>query len=391
MLIGQDVTIIGAGIGGLACALALAQRGARVRVLEQADELSEVGAGLQISPNGVAVLDALGLGERLRTMGMAMSDICLLDYRHGAPVLRMNLAKYGAGRAYLALHRADLLKLLEQGAREAGVVIETGMAITGVAKGGAGMNLRLEGHAHQTAPLVIGADGLHSQLRTYLNPAGATFFTGQVAWRALVKGAGIQCKDHSVRLYMGPGKHLVTYPLRGGEVINVVAVQEREDWADESWSAEGNPSVLQNVFRDFCPDVRDLLARVEKVNLWGLFRHKVAPNWTGPGCALVGDAAHPTLPFLAQGANLALEDAWVLADCLVSMEQEDALKAYQLRRKARATKVIGAANANARNYHLRNPALRFGAHALLRAASTFAPRRVLRQFDWIYGHDVTRN
>ncbi|MBV1866566.1 MAG: FAD-dependent monooxygenase [Marinosulfonomonas sp.] len=389
MLIGQQVTIVGAGIGGLASALALAQRGATVRVLEQAKELSEVGAGLQISPNGVAVLDALGLGEKLRAVGVSMSDIRLLDYRHGAPVLRMNLAKYSAGRAYLALHRADLLEILEQGARDAGVVIETGMTVTKVSGGRAGIALDVDGHGAQTAPLVIGADGLHSHLRAHLNPGGAPFFTGQVAWRALVAGPGEQSDDRSVRLYMGPGKHLVIYPLRGGALTNIVAVQEREDWAEESWSAKGNPAVLQTVFKDFCPEVRDLLARVEKVNLWGLFRHTVAPNWTGPGCALIGDAAHPTLPFLAQGANLALEDAWVLADCLATMEQDAALKAYPIRRKARAAKVIAAANANARNYHLRNPVLRLGAHMILRAASNLAPRRVLQQFDWIYGHDVT--
>ena len=391
MLIGQDVIIVGAGIGGLASALALAQRGARVRVLEQADALREVGAGLQISPNGVAVLDALGLGDGARARGMAMSDIRLLDYRHGAPVLRMNLAKYSADRTYLALHRADLLELLAQAVRKAGVMIETGRAVTGVDGTGAGISLTLEGHGTQTAPLVIGADGLHSQVRTHLNPSGAPFFTGQVAWRALVAGPGNQSDGGSVRLYMGPGKHLVTYPLRGGALTNIVAVQERDEWAEESWSAKGNPAVLQNVFRDFCPEVRDLVAQVDKVNLWGLFRHKVAPNWTGAGCALIGDAAHPTLPFLAQGANLALEDAWVLADCLASMEQDAALKAYQQRRRNRASKVIAAANANARNYHLRNPALRLGAHTILRAASNLAPRRVLRQFDWIYGHDVTQS
>ncbi|MBV1903312.1 MAG: FAD-dependent monooxygenase [Marinosulfonomonas sp.] len=391
MLIGQQVTIVGAGIGGLGCALALAQRGAKVRVLEQADELGEVGAGLQISPNGVAVLDALGLGKQLRAAGVSMTDIRLLDCTHGAPVLRMNLAKYSADRAYLALHRADLLKILEQGARDAGVAIETGMAVTGVDGNGAGIRLDVAGRAGQSAPLVIGADGLHSVLRAHLNPSGAPFFTGQVAWRALVAGPQGGMPDSCVRLYMGPGKHLVTYPLRGGALTNIVAVQERDEWAEESWSAKGNPAVLQTVFRDFCPEVRDLLARVKEVSLWGLFRHKVAPNWTGPGCALIGDAAHPTLPFLAQGANLALEDAWVLADCLASMEQGAALKEYQLRRKGRATKVIAAANANARNYHLRNPALRIGAHMILRAASNLAPRRVLRQFDWIYGHDVTHS
>ena len=148
---------------------------------------------------------------------------------------------------------------------------------------------------------------------------------------------------------------------------------------------------LQQAFAGFCPEVRDLLDRVDAVNLWGLFRHPVATTWVGKRSALVGDAAHPTLPFLAQGANLALEDAWVLADCLASNGQpRAALTMYQQRRKHRATKVISAANANARNYHLRAPLLRGAAHSLLRTAGMIAPRRAVGQFDWIYGHDVTK-
>lgn len=157
----------------------------------------------------------------------------------------------------------------------------------------------------------------------------------------------------------------------------------------EGWSLPGDADSLRHGFRSFAPDIRALLDRVESVNLWGLHRHPVAAHWHGSHSALVGDAAHPTLPFLAQGANLALEDAWVLADCLASLSQEDAFVAYQSRRRARAVRVIEAANGNARNYHLRNPAIRTAAHMALRLGGVVAPAKMLGRFDWIYRHDVT--
>lgn len=380
MLIGQEISVIGAGIGGLASALALAGHGARVRVLEQAGAVTEVGAGLQISPNGVAVLDALGLGEQARQLAVAAHGVCLRDYRDGAQVLRLNLARYAKGQDFLLLHRADLIGLLLEAAEARGVEIELGRAVSGATE---------EALSDVGAGLIVGADGLHSVVRPALNGAAEPFFTGQVAWRALVPASGDVTPE--VNVYMGPGRHLVTYPLRGGRLINIVAVEERAEWAPEGWNEPGDVTELRRVFAGFCPQIRDLLDRVEAVNLWGLFRHPVAKRWHGKRSALVGDAAHPTLPFLAQGANLALEDAWVLADCLASAEPRAALAAYQQKRKHRATKVISAANANARNYHLRNPMMRGAAHALLRTAGMIAPRRVVGQFDWIYGHDVTKN
>lgn len=380
MLIGKDISVIGAGIGGLVSALALAGHGARVRVLEQAEAVTEVGAGLQISPNGVLVLDALGLGNQARKLAVAARAVCLRDYREGAQVLQLNFARYAKGQDFLLFHRADLIGLLLEAAEERGVVIELGCAVSCSTE---------KAYSEVGTGLVVGADGLHSMLRSVLNGASEPFFTGQVAWRALIPAEGNVSPE--VNVYMGPGRHLVTYPLRDGQLINIVAVQERTEWAPECWNEPGDVAELQRVFEDFCPQVRDQLDQVEAVNLWGLFRHPVAKRWHGKQSALVGDAAHPTLPFLAQGANLALEDAWVLADCLASSEQQEALLAYQHKRKHRVKKVIEVANANARNYHLRNPMMRGAAHALLRTAGMIAPRRVVGQFDWIYGHDVTKN
>ncbi len=190
---------------------------------------------------------------------------------------------------------------------------------------------------------------------------------------------------------MGAGHHLVVYPLRGGEMLNIVAVQERGEWAEEGWNFQDDPDNLRHVFADFGAEVQALLARVQTVYLWGLFRHPVAAKWHNGRTAILGDAAHPTLPFMAQGAVMALEDAWVLADALEKSDTiESGMSAYQARRHARASKVIDAASKNARNYHLPAGPVRMAAHAALKLGSTVAPAMALKKFDWIYGHDVTQ-
>ena len=248
--------------------------------------------------------------------------------------------------------------------------------------------MRLSSGAELGADLVVAADGLHSVLRPVLNGAAAPVFTGQVAWRALVPNtAG---RDSEVHVHMGPYRHLVSYPLRGGRILNLVAVQERAAWAAESWSQRDDPLALRAAFGDFGPAPRDMLEAVTEVGLWGLFRHPVAEHWHGGAAALLGDAAHPTLPFLAQGASMALEDAWVLAASVAGSGSVAAgLAGYQARREARVRRVVAAASGNAWKYHLAFGPLRKAAHAALRLGGTVAPERMMARFDWLYGHDVT--
>ncbi len=369
MLSGQPITVIGAGIAGLAVATALAQRGALVRVIEKAPEITEVGAGLQISPNGSAVLGALGLGDALLASGVQCRAVELRDFRRGARVLRLDLTQSTSPHPFVLIHRARLIGLLEQAARAAGVEIVLGQAVSA---------------GDLSDGLVIGADGVHSVLRPVLNDPEAPFFTGHVAWRAVIADDA----PPEAHVYMGPGRHLVTYPLGGG-LRNIVAVEERADWAAEGWNHEDDPANLRAAFAGFAPEVRGWLDRVETVHLWGLFRHPVAKRWHDDTKAILGDAAHPTLPFLAQGANMALEDAWVLTECLAAHPMEEALARYQDLRRDRVVRVIEAANANARNYHLRNPIVRGLAHTALRVGGTLAPGAALKRFEWLYGHDVT--
>jgi salicylate hydroxylase len=384
-VLGLRVVVIGAGIGGLAVARALALRGAEVTLLEQAAEITEVGAGLQISPNGMAVLRGLGLDTALIAASVQARAVCLHNH-HGVQVVRLDLTRL-ADPSYFFVHRADLIDLLAAGAREVGVKIRLLQRVTQIDPGPHPV-IHIANGTTLAADLVIGADGLHSVMRPALNRTDAPFFTGQVAWRAVVPNT--DARGPEAWVHMGPGRHVVSYPLRGGSALNIVAVQERREWAAEGWTQTDHPAHLQAAFADFGAPVRAMLARVTEARLWGLFRHPVARIWVRDHLALLGDAAHPTLPFLAQGASMALEDAWVLADELARSDTiPAALAAYQARRAPRVTRVIAAANGNAWKYHLRPAPLRFAAHSVMRLGGRLAPDRMMRQFDWLYTHDVT--
>jgi len=373
-----DITVVGAGISGLAVATSLAQRGASVTVLEQATELGEVGAGLQISPNGVAVLEALGLRERAASVANTPEAVVLRDMANGREVARLAMGKTAVkrwGRPYWQFHRADLLGLLAMAAHDAGVDIRLGQRVGSVAG--------IKG-------LVIAADGVRSMVRTEVFAGQPAVFTGQVAWRGLIPAAAVPGRiANAATVYMGPKRHLVTYPLRGGSLVNFVAVEERDAWQDEGWNVPDKVENLQAAFANSTPEVRGLLKRVETTFLWGLFNHPVLPHWTRGNVALIGDACHPMLPFLAQGAGMGLEDAWVLAQELDDKGITAGLVAYEARCKPRATRVQKAAASNATAYHLRPGPIRSTAHLGLSALSKLAPSALLGRYDWLYGGDVT--
>lgn len=391
---GCEVAVIGAGIGGLAAALALAQRRAWVQVFERLDTGHEVGAGIQIAPNGVAVLEALGLRDAVETVASLPAGVELCDHADGRLVAQVPLgqscvARYG--RPYWHVHRADLLRLLAQAARAAGVEIVGGTqirALRGFEEKPA--CVAADGTVHG-ADLVIAADGMGSRVRRSYLAGEAPRFTGHVAWRGLVDASKLPkgAVPDGARVTMGPGRHVVTYPLRGGSLVNFVAVEARGEWAAERWRSPGDPDELRAAFAGWDARTRALLQAVEEIYLWGLFDHPPLPAWVRGRVALLGDACHPMLPFLAQGATMALEDAWVLAAELdVGETPERGLLAYEARRAPRAGRVQRASAGNGRVYHLANPVLRAGVHRALGAVARVAPGQLLRRFDWIYGADV---
>lgn len=387
----QEVTVLGAGVAGLTTALALAQRGFAVTVLEQADAIREVGAGLQISPNAAVVLQALGLGGALQAAKGLAHAVRLCDGMTGETVLNMDLLRLRPSQSYHFLHRADLIDMLAAGARAAGVEIRLLQQIEAVDLSGPRPRLVTAQGAAVETELLIGADGLHSKTRAALNGAASPFFTRQVAWRAILPeppGAAPVAEVH-----MGPGRHLVSYPLRGGQLRNIVAVEERRAWVEEGWSLRDDPMEMRLAFERFSPRVRGWLDQVQDVYLWGLFRHPVAETWQRVlpkgAVAILGDAAHPTLPFLAQGAAMGIEDAWALAAHLAQSPVAEALPDWQAARAPRCTRIVAAANGNARAYHLAGP-LRGVAHLGFRIGSALSPGFALSRYDWLYGHDVTQ-
>lgn len=378
---GLNFCIVGGGIGGLAAALALRQRGAQVTVLEQAAALREVGAGLQISPNGMSVLRALGVAGDKPEFALKSHGTILRDYRRGRVISR--IPPPAAGPTYY-YHRADLLDLLHQAAKAAGVHIRLDARVETVRKHASDVEVVLERGERLQAECIVAADGGRSAIRPILNGAETPVFTRQVAWRATLPWQG-RVDAPQASLTMGPGRHVVTYPLRDQHLMNVVAIEERSDWQQEGWRLPGDPEDLRARFSDFGGSLGGILAKVQEAHLWALFLRPVAQSWQDGRLALLGDAAHPTLPFMAQGACLALEDAWVLAR---SFDEQSGvtqvLAAYENSRRRRAQNVVAAASANARNFHLRGP-MRLAAQMALKAVGP----RLTRKYDWIYNYDPT--
>ncbi|MDJ1008711.1 MAG: FAD-dependent monooxygenase [Paracoccaceae bacterium] len=355
-----SVAVAGGGVAGLATARALALNGAEVTVHEQAPAFAEVGAGLQISPNGMRALAALGLDEALRAVALPSQGARLVDGLSGRQIVA-----FAPRETTWLVHRARLIDVLKDGAEAAGALLRTGSRLSPDAEG---------------ADLLVGADGIRSAFRTAVDGGGEPSFSGQAAWRAIIRDPG---GPPVTEVFLGPGRHLVSYPILGG-FRNIVAAEDRADWTAEGWHHEDLPIALRAAFARFPDRVQRWLGEVEKVHIWGLFRHRVARRWADARRVLVGDAAHPTLPYLAQGANLALEDAVALARALAGPGRE----AYTAHRRDRAEAVVAAARANACRFHLSNPLVRQAAFAALRALDRVRPGAAGRQFDWVWEYDA---
>lgn len=362
------IVVAGAGIGGLCAALALAKRGFEVAVYEQSSQVAEVGAGLQLSPNAMHVLKALGIAEQVKAKGFRPKSAVMRHFQSGktyftVPLGDTALHKFAAD--YLHIHRADLLSVLYAECKQANVSIHLGQQLQSYHHSADKLSIKFENDQNLEADLLIGADGIKSKVQACMLGQTPAQFTGQVAWRGVVAADKLPkgLIKPNANLWVGPGKHFVSYYLRGGELVNFVAVQERSDWQKESWHEAGDIQELRNTFVDWHPEVTELLAATEQCFLWALFDRQPLSHWTDKNVALLGDACHPMLPFLAQGAAMAIEDSYALAHCLVeqtvadqsSLNQnhiQNALLKYQQIRLSRASSIQGGARKNAGLYHM---------------------------------------
>lgn len=386
------IAIAGAGLGGLFAAAALAQGGCEVVVCERAPALGEAGAGIQISPNGARLLARIGVLGEVARAGFAPLAATLRRGEDGAVVLRLPLgaqaeARWGA--PFLQIHRADLLAKIERAARAAGAELRLGAGVVAAATHARGAVLTLDGGDAVEADVALGADGLRSAVRAALFGDRAARFTGQVAWRGVVAADALprDLVRPEATVWIGPGRHLVTYYVRAGALVNFVGVEERDVWTEESWSAPGDIAEVRAAFAGWHPAASGVLAAAGACLLWGLFDHPPLPAWSRGRVGLLGDACHPMLPFMAQGAVQAFEDGAALARLLPRAgDIEAALLAYHAARFARASRVQAQARDNARLYHARSPLGRLARHGPIAIGSRLAPGIAMARLDWLYGH-----
>lgn len=387
--------IAGGGIGGLTAALCLVHFGWDVEVLEQSPELGDVGAGIQLSPNAMKVYAALGLVAALERAAFRPEAISLRMGESGMRLLSSALGKKAEvrwGAPYLHCHRADLINVLQEALAETGAAsVSLGQSVQAYRQDGDDVSVQLASGEVRQASVLIGADGIHSVIRAQMLGSDSPVFTGNVAWRAVVPVArlGQHAPDPAATAWMGRGKHAVTYLLRGGQLANLVAVVERDDWTMEGWREPGDKAAALADFDGWHPIVTRLLEETDTLYRWALFDRPPLAQWTDGYVALLGDAAHPMLPFMAQGAAMAIEDAWALAAHLSRNENKtDALVAYQAVRHKRASTVQAASRANAKTFHQCTLAGQLKTYGPMWLAGHIWPAIGRMRQDWVYGYDI---
>jgi salicylate hydroxylase len=390
--------IAGAGIGGLAAALFIAQAGWRVTICDRENALQEAGAGLQLAPNATRLLADIGILDDLDDLAVEPMGIRVRRAGDGRQITRAELGPKATerfGAPFLVVHRADLQNALLKRARaNANIEIRLGLRLVDIREGESkiaglfevtdGPELRIE------ADLLVGADGLWSRARTLAGLPAPTRYSGKTAWRTLIprEAAPLFAREAEVNLWMGPDAHLVHYPVCGGHEINVVAIIE-DDWREEGWSAPGNPDILASRFRTWNKKARDLIDAAEHWNRWALVDRAPEGRWSRARMTLLGDAAHPMMPFIAQGASQAIEDAAALATLLRPIREgteplAQALRRYDATRIPRSARVQKEARRQGAIYHFDGLKARIRDSALQMLPGDM----LLHRFAWVFAHDA---
>ena len=389
----MKVLIAGGGIGGLTAALALLKRGFDVEVYEQASALKEVGAGLQLSANGNRALYELGVGDALRQLSCEATGKEIRLWNSGETWKLFDLGAVSVenyGYPYFTVYRPDLLAVLADAVRALKAdAIRLGAKSIGFEQDADGVSLRLEGSSARGDAL-IGADGMHSNIRQTLFGADRPEFTGLMAWRGVIPMARLPGRMRRMvgTNWVGPGGHIVHYPLHAGALMNFVGVKERADWQVESWSVRGTVDECLADFRGWNEDLEMMIRAIDVPYKWALMHRAPLDRWSVGRVSLLGDACHSTLPFLAQGAVMAIEDGFILARALAAhADVAQALTRYEAARRERTRRIVEGAAANTKRFH--NPELAHAAGARAYVDREWTEARVKERYEWLFTYDVT--
>ena len=386
------VLIAGAGIGGLVAGLSMLQRGIDVEIFEQASELRELGAGVQLSANGTRVLIALGLEQEMQAIASEPPGKQIRLFSTGRTWKLFDLgassrAIYGA--PYWMVHRGDFHRVLVDAfhARAPGR-LHLNSRCVGFEEDGDGIQPKLASGERHRGDVMVGADGVHSEIRRRIGGDTKPFFAGVAAWRGLVPMQRLPSsmqRDVGTN-WVGPGGHVITYPVRRGELLNFVGIFEGENWSVESWTEQGTREACSGSFAGWNDEIHAIIENLDVPYKWALLGREPLERFVAGRACVIGDAAHPTLPFLAQGANMAIEDGMVLARCLDAFPPEEALQRYQQARLARTTSIVVKSAENAKRFH--NPALAHAEGADEYVSREWQPERVRERYDWLVTYDA---
>jgi salicylate hydroxylase len=351
------VAIVGAGIGGLTAAIALHRRNIDVDVYEQSPQIAEIGAGVSLSPNAIKAVRALGLDDQIAAIGFESDNQVVRAWNTGdilSKVFRKGVYQKEFGAPYLSVHRADLVEVLRQQLPDNLIHLEA--RCTEVETGNNGARVRFANGEKVEADLVVGADGIRSVVRQSLFGRDAPRFTGSVCWRGLVPldafPPGLISTD--LTLYMGPRSHVIHFMVRRGTLVNFVAHVETDSWTQESWTQECERSEVMETFKGWHEPLLRLLGSSDRYYKWALYDRDPLESWSKGRVTLLGDAAHAMLPHIGQGACMAIEDGYVLAD-LVSQHPDnlnEALRLYERLRVPRTRRAVLEARARGKEMHL---------------------------------------